>query len=143
MVYGIDRFNVVGYKQWDKFLRQPQLQHECDSYIHLHNSGFKVGTRVMQVHLNGYVPIGFFQMWSPEYSRVAVYPEGHTDAGREDLLFAKQWPRGLRGFIPEIVGYHLESEGAGFGTNWNGRKTKRFEFEPHLWQRLLTKLSRS
>ena len=133
MLYGIDRFGVVGYKQWQKFLDAPRLQHECDSYIHVRNSGFPIGTRVMQNHMSGYVPIGFFQLWHPQCSSVMKYPEGHTDAGREDLLFAKQWTRAQRGFIPEIIGYHLESEDAGFGTNWSGRKTKRFELDDRSW----------
>jgi len=136
MVYGMDRFIVHGYKSWAKFLKRPILQHECGSYVHLNNS-FPVATRVMQPHMNGYVPIGFFQLWCPSISTIQKYPEGHTDAGREDLLFASQWPRRERGFIPELVGYHLESEDSGFGTNWAGRKTKRFEPEPSWWRRFL------
>ena len=37
-----------------------------------------------------------------------------------------QWPRNKRAFIPEIVCYHLESEKANMGANWNGRATKQF-----------------
>lgn len=124
MIYGIDRFMVRGYKRWDKFLELPDLQHEADTWIHM--EAFPVGTRVMQPHANGYIPIGFFQLWNPGVSKVSKYPEKHTDAGRTDLLFAMQWPRGLRGFIPEIVGYHLESIDAGFEANWKGRKTAPF-----------------
>jgi hypothetical protein len=90
--------------------------------------------------MGGYVPIGFFQMWCPSVSGVYVYPEGHTDAGREDLLFANQWSRADRGFIPELVAYHLETEDSGYGTNWGGRKTKQFEAAPpwyvRLWRRI-------
>jgi len=125
MIYGIDRFIVKGYKPWDDFLSLPKLQHECNSYIHLNNS-FPVGTRIMQDFAGGYVPIGFFQMWNPKVSGISEYPEGHTSAGREDTLFPQKWPRGLRGFIPEVVGYHLESVDSGFGMNWNGRKSAPF-----------------
>ncbi len=34
MIYGIDRFSVKGYAQWDSFLEMPSLQHECDAYVH-------------------------------------------------------------------------------------------------------------
>lgn len=124
MVYGIDRFNVRGYEKWDKFLEMPDLQHENNAWIHV--GAFPIGTRVMQKHANGYIPIGFFQLWNPNVSQIRRYPDKHSDAGRTDLLFAMQWPRGLRGFIPEIVGYHLESKDASMESNWKGRKTAPF-----------------
>ena len=128
MIYGIDRFIVKGYRNWDGFLEMPKLQHECNAYVHLNNS-FPLGERIMQDYAGGYVPIGFFQMWNPKVSGIEKYPEGHTTAGREDTLFPQQWPRGLRGFIPEVVAYHLESTDSGFGTNWAGRKTLPFTFD--------------
>jgi hypothetical protein len=126
-IYGIDRFNVKGYAAFDEFRSYPQLQHENDSWVHL--NAFPVGTRVMKGG-SGYVPIGFFQMWNPEVSGINCYPEGHKDAGREDFLFAQHWPRSHRAMIPEIIGYHLESEDAQMGANWEGRKTKQFTYNP-------------
>ena len=125
MIYGVDRFNVRGCTTWNKFLDAPILQHENDTYIHLH--AFPLGTRVMISGRNGYAPIGFFQMWNPGVSGVTRYPEGHTDAGREDLMLTYNWPRSKRGFIPEVIAYHLESEDAGMESNWRGRTTSRFE----------------
>ena len=133
MIYGIDRFIVRGYEAWRKFLAKPKLQHECDSYIHLY--AFPLGTRVMSRDAGGYIPIGFFQLWNPCESGVYRYPEGHTDAGRSDMLFAKLWRRAHRGFIPEIVGYHLESKDSDYGANWSGRKTARFEPKDSIWKR--------
>ena len=124
MVYGIDRFNVKGYDKWEEFNETPRLQHECDAYIHL--DAFPIGTRIMSAAGDGFIPIGFTQIWNPRVSKVFRYPEGHTDAGREDMLFAKQWPRAKRGFIPEIIGYHLESEDSVMMANWGGRKTAPF-----------------
>lgn len=124
MIYGIDRFIVKGWREWQTFLDMPKLQHEDNAYIHL--NALPLGTRLMQEHACGYVPIGFFQLWNPCASGVSTYPDKHNDAGRTDLQFAMKWPRGLRGFIPEIVGYHLESKDSGFGTNWSGRKTAPF-----------------
>jgi hypothetical protein len=115
MVYGIDRFIVRGWAAWQEFLERPRLLHEDETWVHV-ASGFPVGTRVMH------------RLWWPSVSGVLRYPEGHTDAGREDTLFSGNWPRSKRGFIPEIVGYHLESDDAGNASNWSGRKTKPFSF---------------
>lgn len=125
MLYGMDRFIVRGYRQWEKFLQGPQLQHEAESWIHL--NAFPLGTRVMQA--DGYQVIGFFQMWNPGISGIRAYPAQHTGAGRTDLLFCQQWPRGLRSFIPEVVCYHLESIDAAMSVNWEGRKSAPFTTE--------------
>lgn len=124
MIYGADRFMVRGAKAWHDFLENPVLQHENETWIHTH--AFPIGTRVMQAAGNGYIPIGFFQLWHPKGSGIAKYPENHTDAGRTDILFAEQWPRAKRTMLPEIICYHLESDDADFGGNWKGRKTAQF-----------------
>ncbi len=126
MIYGIDRFCVKGYAEWDKFLEMPTLQHECDAYVHL--NAFPLGTRVTSKDGGGYIPIGFFQMWRPAVSGVHDYPVAHTDAGRGDMVFAKMWPRAKRAMIPEVVGYHLESTDASMSANWYGRKTAPFTY---------------
>jgi hypothetical protein len=53
MIYGIDRFCVKGYEQWDRFLEMPVLQHECDAYVHL--NAFPLGTRVTSKEGGGYI----------------------------------------------------------------------------------------
>jgi Glycosyl transferase family 2 len=123
-VYGIDRYNVSGPRVWEDFLAMPRLQHECDAWIHMNT--FPLGTRVASFGNNGYVPIGFFQMFSPKDSGIERYPEGHTNAGREDMLFSLKWPRAKRHLIPEIIGYHLESGDAKMSSNWKGRTTAPF-----------------
>jgi hypothetical protein len=123
-LYGIDRFNVRGFEAWADFQGLPRLQHENETYIHL--GAFPIGTRVMHRQAGGYVPIGFFQMWHPAVSGIRRYPEEHTNAGRGDTIFAQKWPRSRRGFLPEIVAYHLESEDASNAANWNGRTTAPF-----------------
>src|SRR5580658_1551538 len=127
-IYGIDRFNVRGFEAWAEFQGVPKLQHENETYIHL--GAFPIGTRVMHRHAGGYVPIGFFQMWNPGASGVHRYPEEHSSAGRGDTVFAQQWPRSRRGFLPEIVGYHLESRDASNAANWSGRTTAPFALSP-------------
>ena len=76
----------------------------------------------------GYIPIGFFQLWHAD-SEILNYPEGHTDAGREDSHFATLWPRDKRQLLPEIIAYHLESESAPMAVNWKGRATKPFSID--------------
>jgi hypothetical protein len=120
-VYGCDRFIVRGRKAWDDFIEKPVLQHENECWIHL--NAFPLGTRVMHRSTGGFVPIGFFQLWHPKTSGVSTYPEGHTSAGREDTLFLAPWPRSKRGFIPELIVYHLESDDARNAANWGGRTT--------------------
>ena len=83
--------------------------------IYTTHAPFQFGTRVQLAHQGGYIPIGFFQLWHAD-SKILKYPEGHTDAGREDSHFATLWPRGKRSLIPEILFcYHLESEAAVMG----------------------------
>jgi hypothetical protein len=126
MVYGIDRFVVKGMKEWIKFKQDIRLQHEAETYIHM--DAFPLGTRVMQ-GLGGYAPIGFFQYWNPIGSNVFDYPAEHGTAARTDVRFAQLWPRAKRGFIPEIIGYHLESVDAHMAANWSGRTTKSFTLD--------------
>lgn len=127
-IYGIDRFIVRGYEAWARFVSCPKLQHEAETYIHLNNS-FPLGTRVMHKHAGGYVPIGFFQLWNPSVSGVKDYPDHDKNAGRGDTLFSLKWPRNKRGFIPEIIAYHLESDDAANASNWSGRVTLPFELK--------------
>jgi hypothetical protein len=127
MIYGTDRFIVRGPQAWERFLQAPKLQHENGCYIHL--NAFPLGTRVMQGNAHGYVPVGFFQMWCPAISGVIEYPEGHTDAGREDGFFTLKWPRAKRALIPEVVAYHLESDDASNALNGSGRKSAPFTLD--------------
>jgi hypothetical protein len=127
MLYGIDRCNVKGYKAFDAFMQAPRLQHETESYIHLNQ--FPMATRVMHRHSGGYVPIGFYQQFFPTVSNVHRYPEGHTNAGREDFMFGISWPRAKRTMLPEIVGLHLESVDSSMSLDWAGRKSAPFTHE--------------
>lgn len=88
---------------------------------------FPIGTRVAIDSFGGYIPIGFFQLWHAGSTEIKKYPEVHGNAARTDMQFALQWPRTKRSFLPELVVYHLESEPAPMGANWNGRKTKTFD----------------
>jgi hypothetical protein len=126
MVYGIDRAEFKSYEDWQRFHEAPEPQIAGNGvFIHVTHTGQSIGTRVQFGNRGGWVPIGFFQMWHAD-SNVFAYPEGHTDAGREDSMFGAFWPRRKRGFIPEVIAWHLESENAPMAVNWKGRKTKAF-----------------
>jgi hypothetical protein len=126
MIYGIDRFMVANFHAWEKWKCRPVLQHE--DHIWVHPNSFPLGVRVCPQMYGGYVPIGFFQLWNGRYG-ITRYPEHHSTAARTDVQHAVKWPRHKRALIPEIIGYHLESEPAPMGSNWNGRQTKSFDPE--------------
>lgn len=126
-IYGADRFIVSNYEKWAQFQHKPVLLHENKSWIHLNT--FPLGTRVSIEQHGGYIPIGFFQMWHGS-TGIHDYPDQHNGAGRTDMLHAIRWPRSKRAMIPELVVYHLESEAAVMGANWEGRKTKPFNISP-------------
>jgi hypothetical protein len=122
-IYGIDRLMCRSFDAWLGFLAAPEIQHEDEVFVQA--NAFDLGVRVAKTDADGYVPIGFFQLWHGSTGRLR-YPDGHGAAARADMLFAQQWPRASRTLIPEIVGIHLESETAPGGANWRGRRTKTF-----------------
>lgn len=130
MLYGIDRLEFKSYERFQQFYGNPQLHTDggANNFVSPSHAGddVRVGTRVTFGHMGGYIPIGFFQLWNPAHTGIVKYADGHTDASREDNVFATQWPRAKRGFLPELIGYHLESEDAPMAVNWRGRKTKPF-----------------
>jgi hypothetical protein len=127
-IYGIDRVMCPDFNSWIKHLSDPQVQHSCNTFIQFDR--FPIGTRIGRLRVDGWLPIGFFQMWCPSLSGGYYYPEGNSCEG-SDYIFAMRWPRGKRVFIPEIVGIHLDSQARtgqpnGRGINWEGRQTPAF-----------------
>lgn len=130
-IYGADRLMLRSWAEWQRLQASGWL-HAADHY-HLVSppAGFPVGAR--WVGPDGYVPIGFFQLWhriggGEEWSgrRTKPYPSGHGTAAREDVQHGLQWDRRQRELLPELFVVHLESEPAKCGANWSGRTTKRF-----------------
>lgn len=122
-LYGADRLNVTGYDNWmqNKWRTVPQHQYR---YMVTPQREFPLGARLLHQEY-GYCPIGYFQLWHSDTQR--KYPINTGSAEHSDVMFAVQWPRQKRILLPEFFVYHLESEGAGFGDNWNGRKTRPFK----------------
>lgn len=131
-IYGVDRIMCRSWGDWFKLKHTGWL--DGGQYAHSHAvhfpKGFTVGSRWASV-LTGYVPIGFFQMWHSSQDewrgiRTKPYPRDHNSACRTDVQMGLQWDRKKREIIPEILVAHLESEPCPKGTNWKGRKTRRF-----------------
>ena len=115
MIYGIDRLLCTSFEDWIGYVTLPEVQHSVNAFVQA--GAFPLGTRVaaMGPGQDGYVPIGFFQLWNPAASNVWGYPQ-HGTAGRGDYSFGQLWPRAKRALIPEIVSVHLE----------RGRRTPTF-----------------
>jgi hypothetical protein len=128
-IYGAKRFRVIGYSNWLAFeqdlLNEPLWRLKCLSVP----PALSLGATLLHGE-RGYVPIGYFQLFHSKYLYSPFsfsYPEARGTAEQEDVLFALQWPRNNRRELPGLAVFHLESEPAEMGANWNGRKTKRFE----------------
>lgn len=129
MIFGLDRLEFKSYEDFQRFYGNPQLHTDGDynCFVNVQHAGVNIGTRVTFGHEGGYIPIGFFQLWNPNGSGQMKYADGHTDASREDNVFASRWARSKRGFLPELLVYHLESENASMAVNWKKRTTKPFQ----------------
>lgn len=124
-LYGCDRVMIESYEQWLRFLSMPDLYRE-DWLIRL--SEYKVGSRITQYWDGGHWQVlGFFQLWHPSSSGVFDYPDSN-DASKSDILFSQKWSRSRRVLIPEVMAIHLENQESQTGTNWGGRRTKKFNF---------------
>lgn len=93
----------------------------------------EIGSRLIYGD-QGWVPIGFFQLWhsTTEYSgiyRTKPYPTGSSNAAHDDVQFALRFDRKKRVLLPEFVVAHLMTEDMSYGKNWGGRRTKKFGLE--------------
>ena len=114
-IYGCDRVNVVGVNELRRMeARGPQ-----------HHFSFMVGSRAERVQghryldmLEGYLPIGCFQMWHADAQK--PYPYSLGEAAHSDIMFAAQWPRDCRTLLPSVICYHLCTRPPKHGENWSG-----------------------
>ena len=125
-IYGIDRLMCESYEDWYDFLYNYKKPVH-DGWIYLHTDLFSIGTRLIQYKGEGYMPIGFFQLWNPKGSGIYIYPSQQVGYDRSDVVHLKQWARKKRKFIPDLLCVHLSNEKHGQGQNWSGRNTKEFK----------------
>jgi hypothetical protein len=130
-IYGADRVCLHSWQEWQELLASGYLHFQHGFHLCCNFPAAKhVGTRVIRGR-HGYVPIGFFQLFHNKHGQHAGmrwkdYPDSNSDAAHSDIKFALHWDRRKRALLPELLVLHLESEAAGMGANWKGRKTKRF-----------------
>ncbi len=132
-LYGCDRVLVRGWERWQR-LQASGFLHDF-SRSHHHNvcfpGTFDMGARWADPH-HGWCPAGFLQLFhGSAIMRKGIRQRrysswGHSDAARCDIQFSLLWDRPQRVLIPELVAFHLESDGGTTGANWNGRTTPRF-----------------
>ena len=123
-IYGADRLNTTSYDHWQNNKHHTKPAHQW-RYMVTAPKEFNLGARLLHQEY-GYCPIGYFQLWHSSAGK--KYPIVNGSAEHGDVLFAIQWKRENRVLLPEIIVYHLESDGdAPMGANWKGRKTPEFK----------------
>jgi hypothetical protein len=128
-IYGADRYCLHDWEEWKKLEASGYLQHQHGyRMVTFPPSVGEFNCRIYNEQF-GYLPIGFFQLWfhgMADGMPRRDYPHTDSDAAHSDSKFALQWPRRKRLLLPDIIAVHLESERVPFGSNWRGRKTKKF-----------------
>lgn len=123
-LYGADRLYVRNFEQWQEIERGGRLIPQWADGCHvLPHGAFQMGSRLLHGDY-GYCPIGYFQLWAGSDRK--NYPGGTGSAEHSDVLFALQWPREKRVLLPQFFVYHIATEGARMGANWQGRTTAAF-----------------
>jgi hypothetical protein len=112
------------YEAWIKYVQTPTQMHTAQTFVI--PEPFPMGARVARLSDDGWLPVGFFQMWNPNVSGIHDYPQDHGTAGRTDMQQALRWPRAKRVLIPELIGIHLEGQLAPGQKNWRGRQMEWF-----------------
>ena len=121
-IYGADRIDVFGKLGVSDNRARPQHVHGM-----LVDAGTErgIGSRYVDA-IEGYVPIGFFQMWHASCQR--KYPFSVGTAAHDDVMFGSLWPRSQRILLPSVICHHLVTKEPRMGENWDGnRKQPRLQ----------------
>ena len=129
-LYGIDRLDCTGLKEWIEYCLNPTLV--TDNWLLTQSRFRSFGSRIVHYwgqqgengKFGGWKPLGFFQL--THRSSFTEYPDDCSGADHCDMVFANQYSRENRVLIPELFGIHLESVGDRWGQNWAGRTSKSF-----------------
>jgi hypothetical protein len=113
-IYGADRMDVIGLGTLNELRASPQ--HLYGSHVRIEAP---VGHRFIDP-LNGYVPIGFFQLWHASSHR--QYPYSLGSAAHDDTLFSAQWKEQHRRHLPTVVCHHVLAAPSVQGENWDGKR---------------------
>lgn len=113
-IYGADRMETIGRNEINRLRSQPQHRH--GSHIRIEAP---LGHRFIDP-LNGYTPLGFFQLWHASVHR--AYPYSLGTAAHDDIMFAAQWKREHRQHLPTAVCHHILAAPSRQGENWDGHR---------------------
>jgi len=134
-LYGCDRMNVVGPENYQKLLDSGWALRgwESQHFLLYSTNRAEIGARLIYGD-QGWVPIGFFQLWHADAEtkgiyRIRSYPTGSQSAAHDDVQFSLRFDRHKRIFIPEILVAHLVTPDMKHGVNWKGRVTAPFRPE--------------
>jgi len=119
-LYGLDRLMCNSYEDWLEIIANPI------SIFNGITNQYNLGGRFIDRE-QGYLPLGYHQLWNPIKGKSIYYPSNFTSADKSDIEFAKKWEKNDRELIPETFGVHLDSgNNKQSGINWIGRKTPLF-----------------
>ena len=122
-LYGADRVYCNSFEDWRAHLATHRHQHKF--HYRIDPPRFDLGARIAIRAYDGYLPIGYFQLWHGSTGR--RYPTTQQDgAEHTDVLHAIQWDAEERHLLPDFFVVHLDSAPSAMGSNWKGRRTPRF-----------------
>ncbi len=122
-LYGADRVYCNSFEDWQSHLASHRHQHKYGYRVD--PPRFNLGSRIAIPSYDGYLPIGYFQLWHGSTGR--RYPTTQQDgAEHTDILHAIQWGGEERHLLPDFFVVHLDSQSSNVGANWKGRTTPRF-----------------
>jgi hypothetical protein len=121
-IYGADRVDIVGPDELKLYLAtlMPQQAH---GLIVKPWDGRPIGSRIVST-LQGYLPLGFFQLW--HHACQHPYPYSLGTAAHDDIMFSALWPQSQRVHLATVILYHLTANEPAWGQNWEGRQQPRF-----------------
>jgi hypothetical protein len=125
-IHGIDRMMCPDFQSWMQHVTAPVQHYTAETFVI--PEPFPLGVRVAPRNQEGWLPIGFFQLWNAGVTGIRDYPQEHGTAGRTDMLHALRWRRQLRHLIPELIGIHLQGSIPEGVTNWRGRQMEKFGY---------------
>lgn len=117
-LYGADRVDVIGTHDLYRAMHGHLPQHRHSVLVESGHSA-PIGARFVDT-LNGYLPLGFFQLWNARCQK--PYPYSLGTAAHDDTMFAALWPRSHRHHLPGMIMYHLCSRKPVWGESWNGNR---------------------
>ncbi|MGC3991614.1 MAG: hypothetical protein QM796_18385 [Chthoniobacteraceae bacterium] len=123
-LYGADRVDVIGSGSIQSLrkLFQKSPPHRLRFLVdptHDRELVTPIGGRMVN-HLEGYLPLGYFQLWHA--SRQRQYPWSLGSAAHDDTMFSALWPLRQRRLLPGVFVYHCCPSVPQWGENWDGQR---------------------